>query len=82
MTELNSFTFVATLVVEFKKIECDDETKYNTFYSKSGAKIISNERESFEPIYSTFISLIQKSLGRGSDSIINSIIDHNINIPK
>ena len=36
----------------------------------------------FESIYSTVISKIQKSLGQGSGWIIDSVIDHNINISK
>ena len=35
LTELRGFKFVATLVLEFKKIESDDRTKYGTFYSHS-----------------------------------------------
>ena len=33
----------------------------------------------FESIYSTIISNIQKSLGRGSVWITDSVVDHNIN---
>ena len=40
-----SFKFVTTLVLEFKKIESDDETKCDTFYLKSKAEIIINESE-------------------------------------
>ena len=36
----------------------------------------------FESIYSTVISNIQKSLGKGSGWIIDSVIDHDINISK
>ena len=32
MTELKGFKFVMTLVIEFKKIESKDATKYTTFY--------------------------------------------------
>ena len=35
----------------------------------------------FESVYTTIISNIQKSLGKGSDWIIDSVIDHNISIP-
>ena len=36
----------------------------------------------FESICTTVISNIQKFLGKGSDWIIDSVIDHNINISK
>ena len=42
LTELRGFKFMTTLVVEFKKIESDDATKYTTFYSNSEAKTIIN----------------------------------------
>ena len=32
LSELRGFKFVNTLVIEFKKIEIDDTTKYGTFY--------------------------------------------------
>ena len=35
---------MTTLVLEFKKIENDDNTKYSTFYSNSKAEIIVNDR--------------------------------------
>ena len=36
----------------------------------------------FKSIYTTIISNIQKLLGEGSDWVIDSVIDHNINIWK
>ena len=33
LIKLRRFKFVATLFIEFKKIESDDATKYKTFYS-------------------------------------------------
>ena len=36
--ELKSSKFVTTLVLEFKNIESDNETKYSTFYSNSQAR--------------------------------------------
>ena len=36
----------------------------------------------FQSIYTTVISNIEKSLGKGSGWIIDSVIDHNISIPK
>ena len=47
------------------------------------AKAIINEsdiNDAFESIYTTIISNIQKSLGEGSGWIMDSFIDHNINI--
>ena len=36
----------------------------------------------FKSTYTTIISNIQKSLGKGSDWITDSVIDHNISISK
>ena len=79
LTKLKTFKFVTTLNLEFQKIESDDKTIESTFNSNSKAKTIINERDIdnvFESIYSAIISDIQKSLGQGSDWIINSVIDH------
>ena len=35
LSEWRRFKFLTTLVLEFKKIESDDETKYSTFYLNS-----------------------------------------------
>ena len=40
LTELRGFKFVKTLVLEFKKLENDDKTKYSTFYLNSKAEIL------------------------------------------
>ena len=85
MCELRGFKFVTTLVLAFKKIENKDKTKFNNFYSSSKAEIIINESDIdnlFESIYSTIISNIQKSLGKGSGWIIDSVIDHTLSISK
>ena len=69
----------------FKKVESDGKTKYDTFYSNLKAKTIINESkvaDVFEPFYTTIISNMQTYLGKFSDWIIDSIIDHNINISK
>ena len=74
---------MATLVLVFKKIESDDKTKYDTFYSNSKAEIIINESDidnAFESIYTTITSNIQNFLGKCSDQITDSVIDHNISI--
>ena len=68
-----------------KKIESGDKTKYEIFYSPSKAEKIINESDIddvFESLYYKFIWNIQKSLGKSSDLIIDSVIEHNINITK
>ena len=85
MTELRRLKFMATLVLVFKKLESDDKTKYDTFYSHSKAEIIISDSDIddvFKSIYTTVISNIQKSLQKGSGLIIDSVIDHNISISK
>ena len=42
MAQLKSFKFVTALVLVFKKIENEDKTKYDTFYSHSNAETILN----------------------------------------
>ena len=75
--------FVATLVLKFIEIQCDDKTLYNTFYSNSKKETIANESDDvFESIYTTIILNISKSLEQGSGWIIDSVIDRNINISK
>ena len=52
-----------------------NKTKFHNYYSSSKAEIIINERDInnvFELIYSTIISNMQKSLGKGSSWIIDS----------
>ena len=39
-SELKGFKYVATLVLEFQKIESGDKTKYDTFYLNSKAETI------------------------------------------
>ena len=74
---------MATLVLKFIEIQCDDKTLYNTFYSNSKKKTIANESDDvFESIYTTIILNISKSLEQGSGWIIDSVIDRNINISK
>ena len=83
LTELKGFKFVTTLVLVFKKIESG--IKYDNFYSNSKVEIIINESDIddvFQLIYTTIITNIQKSLGKGSDWIIDSVIDHTISISK
>ena len=63
----------------FKKIETEDKTKYEHFYSISQEELIINESDIdnvFQSIHTTVIADIQKSLGKGSGWIIDSLIDH------
>ena len=59
---------MTTLVLRFKKIEREDKTKYGNFYLSSKTEIIINESDIdvFQSIYTTIITNIQKSLGKGS----------------
>ena len=57
----------------------------NTFYFNSNRDTIINESDIddvFESTYTAIISNIWKSLGKRSGGIIDSVIDHNINILK
>ena len=85
LTQLKGFKFVAALVLVLKKIESKDKTKYDNFHSSSKAEIIINESDiddMFQSIFTTIISNIQKSLGKGSGWIIDSGIDHTISVSK
>ena len=85
LTQLKGFKFVATLVLVFKKIENEDRTRYKNFYLSSNADIVINESDIdnvFQSIYTAIITNIQKSLGKGSDGIFDSVIDHTISILK
>ena len=60
---------MTTLVSEFKMIRSDDKTKYDTIHSNLKAETIINESDIgdvFELNYTTIISNIHKSLGKGS----------------
>ena len=84
LTELRGFKFVTTLVLVFRKIESGDKTKYDTFYSHSKAETIINESQIdnniFKSIYTTVISNIQKFFGKDSGWIVDSLIEHYMNI--
>ena len=76
---------MTTLGLVFKKIESEDKTKFDHFYSSSKAEIIINENDIddvFQSIYAKIITNIQKYLGKGSGWIIDSVIDHTISISK
>ena len=85
LSELRGFKFVTTLVLVLKKRESEDKIKFDNFHSSSKAETLINESDIddvFESIYSTVISNTQKSLGKGSDWIIDSVIHHTISISK
>ena len=76
---------MATYVLMFKKIESEDKTNYDNFYSSSKAEIIINEKDIddvFKSFCTTITTNIHKSLRKGSGWIIDSVIDHAINISK
>ena len=69
----------------FKKIDSKDKTKSDAFYSSSKSEMIINKSDIdyvFQSIYTTIILNIQKSLGKGSNWIIDSVIDHTVSISK
>ena len=79
LAQLKDFKFVTTLYLVFKKIESEDQTKYEKFYSGSKAEVFFNESvldDMSQSIYTTIISSIQKFLAKGLDWIIDSVIDH------
>ena len=85
MTQLKGLKLVTALVLVFKKIESEDKTKYDIFYSHSKPEIIINENDIGDvltSIYIRIISSIQKSLGKDSAWIIHSVIDHKTSISK
>ena len=76
---------MTTLSLVLKKIESEDTTKYDDFYSTSKAEIIINDSDIddvFQAIYGTITTSIQKSLRKCSGWIIDSFIDHTISISK
>ena len=85
LSKLRGFKFVTTLVLEFKKIESDDERNCNTFYSISKAETIINRSDIddvIESIYITIIWNMQKSMRKGFGWVIDSVKDSVINISK
>ena len=59
MSQIKGFKFVTTLVLVFKRIESEDQTNYDTFYSNSKSEIAINESDIddvFQSIYSTVIT--------------------------
>ena len=85
LTQLKYFEFVTTLVLVFKKIERQDKTNVDNFYSSSKAELITNEGDIddvFQSIYTVIITKIRKHLGKGSGQIIDLVVDHTISISK
>ena len=73
---------MTTLVLMFKKIESEDKTKFDNFYSSLKADVTinkSNIDDVFQSTYTTFMTNIQKSLGNW---IIHPVIDHTVSISK
>ena len=61
LSQLTAFKFVATLFLVFKKIESEDKTKSDNFYSSSKAEVIIYESDIddvFNSIYYTIITNI------------------------
>ena len=83
---------MTTLVLVFKKIDSEYKRKYDNSYSSSktqkyllNAEIIINESDIddvFQSICTAIITNIQKSLGKGSGWIIDSVTDHTVSISK
>ena len=82
LAQVKGFKFVTTLVLLFKPIESKGKKKNGNFYSSSKAESIrineSGIDDVFKSIYTTIIINIQKSLGKGTGWIIDSVIDHTI----
>ena len=76
---------MTTLVLVFKKIETEDKTKYDNFYSSSKKETITEERSIdnvFKSIYTTVTKNIQNSLLKDSGWKTAWVIDHTISISK
>ena len=76
---------MTTLVLEFKKIKSEDETKKSIFYSNSKTEMFFNETDIddvFESVYIKIISYIQTYLGKALGWISDSVIDHTLNVWK
>ena len=67
---------MTNLVLVFKKIERENKTKSDNFYSNFEAEIIINKIDIDDPflsIYTTIIWNLQKSSGKGSRLLIQSL---------
>ena len=82
-TELKDLKFMTTLALEFKQIENNHKAKDDIFYLNSKAETIINQNDIdgvFESVYTIIISNIQKSIRNGLGWIVDSVIDHSIDI--
>ena len=61
LTRLKNFKFVTALVLVFKKIESEDKTKYDKFYSSSKAEIIVSESD-FDDVFQSFFTTIMTNM--------------------
>ena len=80
LTQLKGFKFMITLVLVFKNIK-----QSMTIFIQTQKQIIINESDIdgvFQSICTAIITNIQKSLGKGSGWIIDSVNDHTISISK
>ena len=77
---------MTALVLVFKKIKnIVKRVKFDNFYSSSKGEIIINESDIenvFKSVCTIIITNIQKSLGKGSGWIIDSVIDHTVSVSK
>ena len=76
---------MTTLVLAFKKIESKENQSMTISIEAQKAETIINETDIenvLKSIYTTIIANIQKSLGKSSGWIIDSVIDHTISISK
>ena len=63
LNEVRGFKFVKILVLVLQKIECEDKTKYDTFYLHSKVETVlekSHIDDVFKLIYAIVISNLQK----------------------
>ena len=69
LPELKGFNFKITLILEFHKIESNDERKYSTLYLFSNTETIMNESGIDDACESIFIAVkrnIEQLLGKRS----------------
>ena len=57
LTQLKGFKFVATLVLVFKKIQSEQKTKYDSFYSRSKSEIIINKSDIDDDFHQSILQL-------------------------
>ena len=57
LTELKGFKLVTALILEFKKIENDNKTKYSTFHLNSKPETVINESDTNDMFESTYSAI-------------------------